>query len=127
MEPRTEGPRIKAGICKQKNLCTYTIHCSFHGRKQKTHRHELDRVYFLVFLRFVLALAMKIIWSDLIQRIIFISLIGLGVLGNIILCVRHVYTFIMGRENKNIDVILIHLAFVNIIIIYCIEIGRAHV
>ncbi|XP_031215365.1 putative vomeronasal receptor-like protein 4 [Mastomys coucha] len=71
-------------------------------------------------LRFFLALAMKIIWSDLIQRIIFISLIGLGVLGNIILFVRHLYTFIMGPENKNIDIILIHLAFVNTIIIYCI-------
>ncbi|XP_052012584.1 putative vomeronasal receptor-like protein 4 [Apodemus sylvaticus] len=63
---------------------------------------------------------MKIIWSDLIQRIIFFSLTGLGVLGNFILFVRHVYIFIMGPENKNIDVILIHLAFVNTIIIYCI-------
>ncbi|XP_034366577.2 putative vomeronasal receptor-like protein 4 [Arvicanthis niloticus] len=63
---------------------------------------------------------MKIIWSDFIQRIIFISLTGFGVLGNIILFVRHMYTFIMGLENKNIDVILIHLAFVNTIIIYCI-------
>ncbi|XP_034366892.1 putative vomeronasal receptor-like protein 4 [Arvicanthis niloticus] len=63
---------------------------------------------------------MKMIWSDLIQRIIFISLIGLGVLGNIILFVRHMYTFILGLENKNIDAILIHLAFVNTIIIYCI-------
>ncbi|XP_052012393.1 putative vomeronasal receptor-like protein 4 isoform X2 [Apodemus sylvaticus] len=63
---------------------------------------------------------MKTIWSDLIQRIIFISLTGFGLLGNIILFVRHVYTFIMGPENKNIDVILIHLAFVNTIIVYCI-------
>uniref|UniRef100_A0A8C6G8K8 Vomeronasal type-1 receptor n=1 Tax=Mus spicilegus TaxID=10103 RepID=A0A8C6G8K8_MUSSI len=63
---------------------------------------------------------MKIIWSDLIQGIIFISLTGFGVLGNFILFVRHVYTFIMGSENKNIDVIFIHLAFVNTIIIYCI-------
>ena len=55
-----------------------------------------------------------------IQRVIFISLTGIGVLGNIILFVRHVYTFIMSCENKNIDVILIHLAFVNTIIIYCI-------
>jgi hypothetical protein len=44
-----------------------------------------------------------------IQRVIFISLTGIGVLGNIILFVRHVYTFIMSCENKNIDVILIHL------------------
>ncbi|XP_034365489.2 putative vomeronasal receptor-like protein 4 [Arvicanthis niloticus] len=63
---------------------------------------------------------MKMIWSNLIQRVIFISLTGLGVLGNIILFVRHMYTFIMGLENKNIDAILIHLAFVNTIIIYCI-------
>ncbi|XP_028632094.1 putative vomeronasal receptor-like protein 4 [Grammomys surdaster] len=73
-----------------------------------------------MFLRFFLVLNMKIIWSDLIQRIIFTSLTGFGVLGNIILFVRHMYTFIIGSENKNIDVILIHLAFVNTIIIYCI-------
>jgi vomeronasal1 receptor len=87
----------------------------------KTHRHEPCHVYFLVFFKKVfLVLSMKIIWKDLIQRVIFISLTGIGVLGNIILFVKHVHTFIMGRENKNIDVILIHLAFVNIIIIYCI-------
>ncbi|XP_034366779.1 putative vomeronasal receptor-like protein 4 [Arvicanthis niloticus] len=63
---------------------------------------------------------MKIIWSEYIQRIIFISLTGFGVLGNLILFVRHMYTFIMGPDNKNIDVILIHLAFVNTTIIYCI-------
>ncbi|XP_028632177.1 putative vomeronasal receptor-like protein 4 [Grammomys surdaster] len=82
--------------------------------------HELYHIYFLVFIKVFLVLAMKIIWSDLIQRIIFLSLIALGVLGNIILFVRHVNTFIMGPENKNIDVILIHLAVVNTIIIYCI-------
>ncbi|XP_034366780.1 putative vomeronasal receptor-like protein 4 [Arvicanthis niloticus] len=60
------------------------------------------------------------IWSDFIQSIIFLSIIGLGVLGNIILFVRHMYTFTMDSENKNIDAILIHLAFVNTIIIYCI-------
>ncbi|EDL32586.1 mCG1044834 [Mus musculus] len=60
------------------------------------------------------------IWSDLIQSIIFLSLTGLGVLGNIILFVRHLYTFIIGPDKKNLDVIIIHLAFVNTIIIYCI-------
>ncbi|XP_051050639.1 putative vomeronasal receptor-like protein 4 [Phodopus roborovskii] len=63
---------------------------------------------------------MKMIWRDFIQRLTFISLTGLGILGNIILFVRHMYTFIMSPEKKNIDVILIHLAFVNTIIIHCI-------
>ncbi|XP_075827167.1 putative vomeronasal receptor-like protein 4 [Microtus pennsylvanicus] len=64
---------------------------------------------------------MKMIWRDLIQRLIFISLTGLGVLGNIILFVRHVYTLIMSPEGKkSIDVIIIHLASVNTIIIHCI-------
>ena len=63
---------------------------------------------------------MKMIWSDLIQSIIFLSLTGLGVLGNIILFVRYVYAFIMGPDKKIVDVILIHLAFVNTIIVYCI-------
>uniref|UniRef100_A0A8C6G7Z1 Vomeronasal type-1 receptor n=1 Tax=Mus spicilegus TaxID=10103 RepID=A0A8C6G7Z1_MUSSI len=67
-----------------------------------------------------LVLSMKMIWSDLIKGTIFLSLIGLGVLGNKILFVRHLYAVIMGPENKIIDVILIHLAFVNTIIIYCI-------
>ncbi|XP_050999169.1 putative vomeronasal receptor-like protein 4 [Acomys russatus] len=63
---------------------------------------------------------MKMIWRDVIQRIIFLSLIGLGVLGNTILFVRHVHALIMGPERKNTDVILIHLGFVNTIIIFCI-------
>ena len=64
---------------------------------------------------------MEMIWRDLIQRLIFISLTALGVLGNIILFVRHVYTLIMSpEEKKSIDVILIHLASVNTIIIHCI-------
>ncbi|KAK7801626.1 hypothetical protein U0070_027580, partial [Myodes glareolus] len=49
---------------------------------------------------------MQMIWRDLIQRLIFISLTGLGVLGNIILFVRHVNTLIMSPEKKSIDVIL---------------------
>ncbi|XP_007651831.2 putative vomeronasal receptor-like protein 4 [Cricetulus griseus] len=63
---------------------------------------------------------MKMSWRYLIQRLTFFSLSGLGVLGNMILFVRHVYTFIMSPEKKYIDVILVHLAFVNTIIIHCI-------
>ncbi|XP_031214657.1 putative vomeronasal receptor-like protein 4 [Mastomys coucha] len=63
---------------------------------------------------------MKMIWRDLTEGIIFSSLIGLGVLGNNILFVRHLCAVIMVPENKVIDVILIHLALVNTIIIYCI-------
>nr|XP_048317085.1 LOW QUALITY PROTEIN: putative vomeronasal receptor-like protein 4 [Myodes glareolus] len=59
-------------------------------------------------------------WRDLIKRLIFISLTGLGVLGNIILFVRHVNTLIKSPEKKKVDVILIHLAFVNTIIIHCV-------
>ncbi|XP_034366714.1 putative vomeronasal receptor-like protein 4 [Arvicanthis niloticus] len=57
------------------------------------------------------------IWSDLIQQIIFLSLIGLGILGNILMFVRHVYIFIMGSEKKPIDLIFTHLVFSNVIII----------
>ncbi|XP_034366749.1 putative vomeronasal receptor-like protein 4 [Arvicanthis niloticus] len=113
--------RKQKGIYKQRTLSIYIIHYSVHYRKQKTHRHELHHIYELGFLkRFYLVLSIKMIWSDFIQSIIFLSLIGLGVLGNIILFVRHMYTFTMDSENKNIDAILIHLAFVNTIIIYCI-------
>ncbi|XP_021071657.1 putative vomeronasal receptor-like protein 4 [Mus pahari] len=105
---------------KQGSLSIFIRHYSFH-RKQKSHRHELHHVYFLVFLkRFFLVLGNKMIWSDLIQSMIFLSLTGLGVLGNNILFVRHLYTFIIGPDKKNLDVIVIHLAFVNTIIIYCI-------
>ncbi|XP_042134653.2 putative vomeronasal receptor-like protein 4 [Peromyscus maniculatus bairdii] len=57
------------------------------------------------------------IWSDLIQQIIFLSLIGLGILGNILLFMRHVHMFIMGSEKKPIDLIFTHLAIPNIIIL----------
>lgn len=56
-------------------------------------------------------------WSDLTQGIIFLSLTGLGILGNILILVRHVHTFIMGSEKKPIDLIFTHLAFSNVIII----------
>ncbi|XP_028735776.1 putative vomeronasal receptor-like protein 4 [Peromyscus leucopus] len=58
------------------------------------------------------------IWSDLIQQVIFLSLIGLGILGNILLFMRHVHMFIMGSEKKPIDLIFTHLAISNIIILY---------
>ncbi|XP_021485884.1 putative vomeronasal receptor-like protein 4 [Meriones unguiculatus] len=103
----------------------YIICCIFHYRKQKTHRHEPYHADVLVFLKRVfLVLGMKMIWRNLIQRMIFMSLTGLGVLGNTILFERHVYPFIMGPELRNIDVILIHLAFVNTIIIYCIGVRK---
>ncbi|XP_021515319.1 putative vomeronasal receptor-like protein 4 isoform X1 [Meriones unguiculatus] len=121
LEIKKKGTRIKSGIYKH----IYIIYCSFHFRKQKTHRHEPYHADVLVFLKRVfLVLGMKMIWRDLIQRMIFISLTGLGVLGNTILFERHVYTFTMDPEHRNIDIILIHLAFVNTIIIYCIGVRK---
>ncbi|XP_055452963.1 putative vomeronasal receptor-like protein 4 [Psammomys obesus] len=57
------------------------------------------------------------VWSDLIHRIIFLSLIGLGIFGNILIFERHVHTFIVGSEKKPIDLIFTHLAFSNAIIV----------
>ncbi|XP_055452954.1 putative vomeronasal receptor-like protein 4 [Psammomys obesus] len=57
------------------------------------------------------------IWSDLIQQIIFLSLIGLGISGNFLIFERHVHTFIMDSEKKPIDLFFTHLAFTNVIII----------
>ncbi|XP_042539909.1 putative vomeronasal receptor-like protein 4 [Dipodomys spectabilis] len=58
------------------------------------------------------------IWSNLIQRIIFYMLTGPGILGNIFVLVKHVYIVIMGPEKKKpICIIHIHLVFSNIIII----------
>ncbi|XP_069879394.1 putative vomeronasal receptor-like protein 4 [Dipodomys merriami] len=56
-------------------------------------------------------------WSNIIQRIIFLSLTGPGIVGNILVCVRHVYSFFTGPDKKPIDLILIHLTFSNVIII----------
>uniref|UniRef100_A0A8C2MA23 Vomeronasal type-1 receptor n=1 Tax=Cricetulus griseus TaxID=10029 RepID=A0A8C2MA23_CRIGR len=47
------------------------------------------------------------IWSDLMQQIIFLSLTGLGILGNILLFMRHVHVFIM-------DLNFTHLVFSNV-------------
>ncbi|XP_021519548.1 putative vomeronasal receptor-like protein 4 [Meriones unguiculatus] len=57
------------------------------------------------------------VWSDLIYQIIFLSLIGLGIFGNILIFVRHVHTFIMVSEKKTIDLFFTHLAFSNAILI----------
>ncbi|XP_040844863.1 putative vomeronasal receptor-like protein 4 [Ochotona curzoniae] len=56
-------------------------------------------------------------WSDLTQRIIILSLTGPGMVGNFLIVVRHAHTLVMGSVKKSIDLILIHLAFSNIIII----------
>ncbi|XP_052585441.1 putative vomeronasal receptor-like protein 4 [Peromyscus californicus insignis] len=56
-------------------------------------------------------------WSNIIQTIIFLCLIGPGIVGNILMFVRQVYTSALGTEKKPVDLILIHLAFSNMIII----------
>ncbi|XP_069929378.1 vomeronasal 1 receptor oryCunV1R1618 isoform X1 [Oryctolagus cuniculus] len=56
-------------------------------------------------------------WSDVIQRMIFLSLTGPGVVGNFLVLVRYVCTLVMGSEKKPTGLILIHLAFSNILII----------
>nr|XP_004670936.1 putative vomeronasal receptor-like protein 4 [Jaculus jaculus] len=58
------------------------------------------------------------IWSDFIRTLIFISLTGCGIIANILILMRHVYTLIMGIEKKPITLILSHLAFSNIVMIY---------
>nr|XP_004670944.2 putative vomeronasal receptor-like protein 4 [Jaculus jaculus] len=62
------------------------------------------------------------LWDNLLWTVLFLSLNGPGIMGNILTLVRHVYTFVTGTEKKNIDLILIHLAFSNITIICSIEI-----
>nr|XP_012807213.2 putative vomeronasal receptor-like protein 4 [Jaculus jaculus] len=56
--------------------------------------------------------------NNLIRTVIFLSFNGPGIVGNILIFVRHVYTFIMGTEKKPIDLIIIHMAFSNILFIY---------
>ncbi|KAM4835698.1 putative vomeronasal receptor-like protein 4 [Thomomys bottae] len=56
-------------------------------------------------------------WRSIIQRIIYLSLTGPGIVGNILVFVIHVYTFVTGAERKPIDLIIIHLAFSNAILI----------
>ncbi|XP_050999167.1 putative vomeronasal receptor-like protein 4 [Acomys russatus] len=56
-------------------------------------------------------------WNNIIQTIIFLFLTGPGISGNILMFVRHVYTSALGTEKKTVDIILIHLAFSNMVII----------
>nr|XP_034366711.1 putative vomeronasal receptor-like protein 4 [Arvicanthis niloticus] len=56
-------------------------------------------------------------WNNVIHTIIFLSLTGPGILGNTLIFVRHVHMPALGTEKKPIDLILIHLAFSNIITI----------
>ncbi|XP_030743034.1 LOW QUALITY PROTEIN: putative vomeronasal receptor-like protein 4 [Echinops telfairi] len=53
------------------------------------------------------------VWSDFIQGILSLSLIGPGIGGNVLMFVGHVYMFVRGPEKRNIDLILMHLAFTN--------------
>nr|XP_048284127.1 putative vomeronasal receptor-like protein 4 [Myodes glareolus] len=56
-------------------------------------------------------------WNNIIQTIIFLSLAGPGIVGNILMFVRLVYISTLGTEKKPVGMILIHLAFSNMIII----------
>ncbi|KAM4835702.1 putative vomeronasal receptor-like protein 4 [Thomomys bottae] len=62
------------------------------------------------------------IWNKVIQKIIFFTLTGPGIVGNIFMLVLHVCTFVMGLDKTPINLILIHLAFSNMIIICSIGI-----
>ncbi|XP_034366713.1 putative vomeronasal receptor-like protein 4 [Arvicanthis niloticus] len=55
--------------------------------------------------------------NNIIQTIAFLSLTGPGIVGNIIMFVRLVYTSAFWTEKKPINLILIHLVFSNMIII----------
>ncbi|XP_012890634.1 PREDICTED: LOW QUALITY PROTEIN: putative vomeronasal receptor-like protein 4 [Dipodomys ordii] len=57
------------------------------------------------------------VWTKSIQRIIFLSLNGPGMVGNTFILMKHMYTFVMSPEKETIDLILIPLAFSNAIII----------
>ncbi|XP_036043248.1 putative vomeronasal receptor-like protein 4 [Onychomys torridus] len=56
-------------------------------------------------------------WNNILHTVIFLSLAGPGIVGNILIFVRHVYTSALGTEKKPVDLILTHLAFSNMIII----------
>nr|AWV50322.1 vomeronasal type 1 receptor 21 [Nannospalax galili]AWV50326.1 vomeronasal type 1 receptor 21 [Nannospalax galili]AWV50328.1 vomeronasal type 1 receptor 21 [Nannospalax galili]AWV50332.1 vomeronasal type 1 receptor 21 [Nannospalax galili]AWV50334.1 vomeronasal type 1 receptor 21 [Nannospalax galili] len=62
------------------------------------------------------------LWKDLLQTIIFSSLNVPGIVGNILVLVRHVCTFVTRAEKKPIDLILVHLSFSNVIIICSLSI-----
>ncbi|XP_069879412.1 putative vomeronasal receptor-like protein 4 [Dipodomys merriami] len=71
--------------------------------------------YFLLVLK--MFMKSEEVWTKSIQRIIFLSLNGSGMVGNTFILKKHMYTFVMSPEKKTIDLILIHLAFSNAIII----------
>ncbi|XP_034365488.1 putative vomeronasal receptor-like protein 4 [Arvicanthis niloticus] len=56
-------------------------------------------------------------WNIIIQAIVFVSLAGPGILGNTLIFVRHIYVPALRTEKKPVNIILIHLAFSNMIII----------
>ncbi|XP_027265295.1 putative vomeronasal receptor-like protein 4 [Cricetulus griseus] len=56
-------------------------------------------------------------WNNIIQTIIFLCLIGPGIVGNILMFERHVYNSVLGTEKKLVDLILMHLGLSNMIII----------
>ncbi|XP_021511778.1 putative vomeronasal receptor-like protein 4 [Meriones unguiculatus] len=56
-------------------------------------------------------------WNNITQAIVLVSLSGPGIVGNILVFVRHVYTSALGTEKKPVNLILIHLSFSNLIII----------
>ncbi|XP_028632085.1 putative vomeronasal receptor-like protein 4 [Grammomys surdaster] len=57
-------------------------------------------------------------WNNIIQTIVFLSLTGPGIVGNILMFVRLVYISASRTEKKPVNLILIHLVFTNMIIIY---------
>ncbi|XP_048205261.1 putative vomeronasal receptor-like protein 4 [Perognathus longimembris pacificus] len=57
------------------------------------------------------------VWLKFIQRMIFLSLNGTGIVGNTLILMKHMHTFVMSPEKKPIDLILIHLVFSNGVII----------
>ncbi|XP_037376946.1 putative vomeronasal receptor-like protein 4 [Talpa occidentalis] len=52
-----------------------------------------------------------------IQGLLFLCFLGHGIVGNVLILGGYLYAFIMGPERKSIDLILIHLAFANIVIV----------
>nr|XP_004670940.1 putative vomeronasal receptor-like protein 4 [Jaculus jaculus] len=61
------------------------------------------------------------IWNNLLWIVMFLSLYGPGIMGNIFIFVKHVHTLVTGTERKPTDLILIQLAFSNITIICTLE------
>ncbi|XP_021010178.1 putative vomeronasal receptor-like protein 4 [Mus caroli] len=56
-------------------------------------------------------------WNNIIHTIIFLSLTGPGIVGNMLIFIRHIYMPALGTEKKPVDLIITHLAFSNMITI----------